>query len=139
MQTLKRILSLKTSLGAAGAVLAFTWLPGAKACEARVVAVRCEKPITVEAPAELSEGQVAALKEHLAKLGDERFDVRNEAALAIVGLGKGVLPRVKSELKSAEDLEVKAQLFRIVASLEPVTEARLAPVGCKRPIRCGTE
>lgn len=65
---------------------------------------------------------VPGVKELLAQLGSEDFDVREKAETALVEIGPGALPQVGEKLESASDPEVKQRCRRVMERLGFIPE-----------------
>lgn len=52
------------------------------------------------------------------QLGNDSAELRDQATLDLIKMGRGILPRALSVLKNTRDLEIKARLKRVSAELE---------------------
>ena len=53
----------------------------------------------------------------IAKLGDARFEVRNDAYKTLVAIGRPVLPHLRKVARS-EDLEIQMRVRKIIKEIE---------------------
>src|SRR5262245_10609035 len=60
-----------------------------------------------------------AIDELIAKLGDKRFAVREEAYSALVKIGKPALERLQQASQNAEALEIRQRALRAIREIDP--------------------